>query len=921
MSRDSSRSIDPALLRKLVDNIPGMVAYWDKSLRCRFANRAYERWAGVPPEQMVGLHISDFLGPLYPLNLPHMQAVLRGEPQEFERELPDPDGGTRSILIHYVPDVVDGDVIGFIVLVADVSALKQTEQALRESEERFRLTIDEAPIGMALVGADGRALRVNRALCEILGYSLEELTGMSFRDLTYPPDLNADLELLERLISGKLHRYQLEKRYVRKDGRLVNALLSGSVVRAPDGRPRYFITQVQDLTERKRLADELRVAEKKASGILAISADAIISIDDQQRVTMFNRSAEQVFGYTAEEVLGEPIDMLIPERFRRLHRHHVARFAQGPEVARHMSEQRTEVIGLRKNGEEFPADATISKLELEGGKLLTVALRDISERKQAQALLQQTQERLELALEGADLASWDWNVETGKLVFNRRWAHMLGYDAGELEPHVDTWRAAIHPEDLPRVMQALNDCCLGLSPLYESEHRLVTKSGTFIWVLDRGKIFARGSDGRALRMVGTQLDITERKRQQDDQAFLAEVSTILASSLQLEETLSRIARVALGWRADCVIVEIAEEDDEQSRVRAVHADPTKRALCERIERLGLTGARLLSKSAPPRSREPRLASKLTEAELLAVAEADEQRRVIRELSPKSLLSVPLRGRAGVLGALTFISTVPARYGKSDLELAADLGYRAGLAIENARLYERARQATRARDEVLGIVAHDLRNPLATILIQTALLDRRRSDPDRAILALRRAAQRMNRLIQDLLDITQIEAEKLYFERNTLDVERLLTDCVEGQQALASSASLTLTLDYEPGLPPLWADRDRLWQVFENLIGNAVKFTPKGGTVTLGAKPLENNVLFWVADTGAGIPAEQIPHLFDRFWQAQKSQRQGAGLGLAIVKGIVEAHGGKLWVESDLGSGSTFFFTLPTTPEPERPDLE
>src|SRR5688572_5044940 len=187
-------------MRTIVDSISAMLAYWDSSLRCRFANRAYERWFGVSPESLIGKHIGELLGPLYPLNLPYIEGALRGEPQEFEREIPDPAGGpSRHSLASYIPDVADGVVRGFFVLVTDVSAIKRAELALREFEERFRLTIDEAPIGMALVAPDGRFLRVNRALCGIVGYTADELTGLTFQAITHPEDLNADLELAARL--------------------------------------------------------------------------------------------------------------------------------------------------------------------------------------------------------------------------------------------------------------------------------------------------------------------------------------------------------------------------------------------------------------------------------------------------------------------------------------------------------------------------------------------------------------------------------------------------------------------------------------------------------------------------------------------------------------------------------------------------
>jgi signal transduction histidine kinase len=174
---------------------------------------------------------------------------------------------------------------------------------------------------------------------------------------------------------------------------------------------------------------------------------------------------------------------------------------------------------------------------------------------------------------------------------------------------------------------------------------------------------------------------------------------------------------------------------------------------------------------------------------------------------------------------------------------------------------------------------------------------------------------MNRLIQDILDVTRLEGGHLSVERARVPAGQLVLDSVEAQAPLAASASLSLEHDLGPGVSDVWADRERVLQVFENLIGNAVKFTNAGGRITAGAALRDGEVLFWVEDTGAGIAAEEMPHVFDRFWQAQKTRRGGAGLGLQIVKGIVEAHGGRIWLESKAGVGTTFYFTLPPAEAP------
>ena len=504
------------------------------------------------------------------------------------------------------------------ILVRERIVREQAESAnerLRESEERFRLTIDEAPIGMARVALDGRFLRVNRALCEIVGYSPDELAALTFQAITHPDDLGADLAAARQLARAEIPQYKVEKRYIRKNGSIVDVQLSVSLLRSETGAPLYYISQIEDITERKRAEAALRLSEAKFSGIVSIAADAIISVDEHQRITIFNEGAERIFGYSSGEVIGKALDMLIPERLRDVHRRHFEQFAASDEAARKIS-QRQNVRGLRRNGEEFPLEASISKVVVGGVTLFSVVLRDITERK------------------------------------------------------------------------------------------------------------------------------------------------------SIEEALQR-----------------------------------------------------------------------------AVTE---------------------------------------------------------------------------RDHVLGIVAHDLRNPLASIVQSVGLAER---EPGHERVAkplgiIARAARRMDHLIQGLLDVSLIEAGQLTIQGERVRTADFVHQMVELQAPLASASGLELRVDIASGDDDVsvWASRERLHEVFENVIGNAIKFTEAGGRITIGATSRDQDVLFSVADTGCGIAPENLAHIFDRFWQAvPRAGRLGAGLGLAITKGIVEAHGGRIWVESTAGRGSTFFFTIPTAP--------
>jgi signal transduction histidine kinase len=199
------------------------------------------------------------------------------------------------------------------------------------------------------------------------------------------------------------------------------------------------------------------------------------------------------------------------------------------------------------------------------------------------------------------------------------------------------------------------------------------------------------------------------------------------------------------------------------------------------------------------------------------------------------------------------------------------------------------------------------------MLQAAALTRRGQQPERrsqkSMVAIHRAATRMNRLIQDLLDVALMESGQLSMEHTRLTVRELVAGAVEMQRPLASSSSLELRVDLDRDVPEVWGDRDRLLQVFENLLGNAIKFTKAGGCITTGAASRDHEVVFWVADTGAGIAPEDLPRVFDRFWQLTAAGHDGAGLGLPIAKSIVEAHGGRIWVEST-DRGTTFFFTIP-----------
>lgn len=253
---------------------------------------------------------------------------------------------------------------------------------------------------------------------------------------------------------------------------------------------------------------------------------------------------------------------------------------------------------------------------------------------------------------------------------------------------------------------------------------------------------------------------------------------------------------------------------------------------------------------------------------------------------------------------------------TDEAILTQLAQLASVALENARLFKAAQDATRARDDLVAIVSHDLRNPIHTIhmaasfLLDIAPTNDRRLQARRQLEVIQRSAMRANRLIQDLLDVARIQAGGLAVDPVPVDVKSLVHEAVEFATPLATAAHLKVECEIPDPIPMVSTDRERVLQVFANLIGNAIKFTPKGGEIRIIASRDNSEIRFVVADTGPGIPAEHLNHVFDRYWQAKSTAKLGTGLGLSIAKGIVEAHGGRIWVESPPNSGAQFNFTLP-----------
>jgi PAS domain S-box-containing protein len=271
-------------------------------------------------------------------------------------------------------------------------------------------------------------------------------------------------------------------------------------------------------------------------------------------------------------------------------------------------------------------------------------------------------------------------------------------------------------------------------------------------------------------------------------------------------------------------------------------------------------------------------------------------------------AVPIRDESGRIVRWLGTNTDITEWKEAELE-------RERLLVMEQESRTRAERAMKLREEILAVVAHDLRDPVHAIAMAAANLLELPLPQDqqmKQLVVMRRSAKRMDRLINDLLDVSRMDAGTFAIRHGTVHLAALIEETMDAFELQAAPRRVHLTTELAGDVPPVIGDRDRLAQVLANLVGNAIKFTPDGGSVRLRAAPLDNGVRVSVEDSGAGIPNDALPHVFDRFWQADRTSRSGAGLGLAIAKGIIDAHGGRIWAESSGGSGTTVHFTVPRT---------
>jgi len=413
---------------------------------------------------------------------------------------------------------------------------------------------------------------------------------------------------------------------------------------------------------------------------------------------------------------------------------------------------------------------------------------------------------------------------------------------------------------------------------------------------ERSRLLTRAQEARG------QAELARRRLE-----LLSEASGVLASSLDYPTTLATVARLATPELADWCVVDLLAEDGTLHRLATAHADPGKDDALRKLARLYPPDpGRAHPNIEALRSGRPHVVTAVEAHFLEHVAHDAEHRRLLREVGCVSYMSVPLVARGRALGVLSFVSARPSRrYGPADLPLAEELARRAALAVDNARLYKEVEDALRVRDDFLTAASHDLRTPLTSIKGRIELmqmrLDRGKELSDEFLRSqigtLHKGTAHMLAVVDEITDVAHLQmGRQLALNTETLDVGEL----ARGAAALVGG-------------------RVRLSRVLQNVIGNAVKYSPAATVVSVEVRDGTDAVRIVVRDRGVGIPADELPHVFTRFYRASTARGiDGTGIGLAGAKAIIEQHGGHISLESVVGEGATVTMTLPrvvAAPEP------
>lgn len=743
-----------------------------------------------------------------------------------------------------------------------------SEQSAALREKNYALLRQRQALDMhAIVSeadAAGNIISVNDKFCEVSGYARNELLGNNHRIVKsgeHPAEFYA--EIWRTISGGKIWHGEVCNRA--RGGRLYWVETSIVPFMGEDGKPYQYISIRTDVTAIKQAEEKSRHDQALLRSVIAAIPDPIYFKDGAGNYLGCNEAFEHYLGLPEAQLAGKSdFDFVDEQTANALRAQDKRLFASGT------SQKKEEWIAY-PDGRKVLMETTRTPYWY-GTKDFGVigVLHDITEREQRLQALRESEQRWAFAIEGAGDGVWDWDMRSGEMLLSRLYERMLGYDEGELPQTIEAWVQSVHPDDLARVQQDLQDYLSDRSPSYRVELRLQCKDGGYKWVLCRGTVVARDTDGKPTRMIGIHSDIDERKRAELQLALFAEMVANTAEPIFLIDVDAGY-RLAYVNQAACAHWGASKE--ELLTWRIPDWDPTfdeQRTSAHFAESVGKPGMLL-----------------------------ETQHRL------KDGRTVPVE----VFINARMIAGRPYIYGSfQNIEMRK----REEAALAAAK--EAAEGANRAKSEFLSSMSHELRTPMNAILGFTQLMEGDASTtPDQRenLHQISKAGWHLLDLINEVLDLARVESGEVKLVLESVQPSAIVAECLSLVSPLVAQKQIGIENRVGEAAPRIYADYMRLKQVLINLLSNAIKYNREGGAVTLEALPKDDVLVLAVRDTGLGMTAEQLQHLFEPFTRFGDTERvQGTGIGLSICKKLIEKMNGKIRVESVPGEGSVFSIVLP-----------
>ncbi len=807
-------------------------------------------------------------------------------------------------------------VLSLVLFIAIGVAFSAFHQRQRQRDEKYRTLFEHAADGIIVLDAAARLVDANAAFCAMQHCSRAEIVGTALTTLVDHTPQNGYAASAHLLSEGHT---SFERQLHRPDGTLLPVELT--VAPLHGGRR---LAVVRDISERKRMDAALHRSEEKFVKFFHSSpiAEAVTSLDTGELVEVNEAFIDQ-YGYTRPELIGRTtleVGLYAAEARTRL-----------LDAVRHGGTvHNAEVTLYHKSGEPRYCLFSAEVLDLPDNRLLLVSLVDITARQQLEAALCGSEERLRYALDATSEGLWDRDLVTDAESVNDRWFMQLGFRPGEVQPTAAIWQSVLHPDDAPATAQALDDYLQGRSPEYRCEHRVITRSGEVRWLLSVGKVVAWDAAGKPLRIVGTNADITARKQAEQllrdsEERFRVVVENSPNPILIWSETGAVLyASPAVATTLGHSPVMVAKRNSSIHHLADQPSTPEAA--------LGLTPAHLTEMGAPHLTGIHRW-FKAAEGIQYCIQHPGERVQTEEQLpiptgETRDLLVIS-QGFAHSLSGAEVVSvvhditehrTLQRLLEHTNAELEQQVAARtAELQATVAELH----RANAAKDAFLAAVSHELRTPLTGILSMSELLQSEmfgalNANQHKYLGAILESTHRLVTAVNSILVYTNLVAGRTPLETEPCRLHELCAIAVRSLMRKAENKHQHITQDINPFEVEIESNPKGVLQVLKELLENAIKFTPEGGSIGLRvtALPEEDAVSIVVADSGIGMSPEQLASIFHPFAQGDQTlarRFEGLGLGLAYVHEMVTRLGGTITVTSAPAQGSQFTITLPASP--------